>query len=839
MSNLHTVNIPALPEGYLSFDYQRGSRALIGQWKARVVLSEAPKLGESWSVGSLMVGGVITEAVEQGSTAYGESVWDIGGNDAGFKLMQSPPLPHQIKASDLGGVIKEVVEACGLSADVTLERFTGLDFRHCVSGQTAANVVLDLAMLGGSVAYILPSGTVRVAPPVKTAHIPTEELRLSHVKNMSLDLEGYASGVMLVLHRRGNVVGGGEPGDPGKDPNDPGDPGKDPNDPGKRLPWTGTTPPGSLTTVRKSGSTSLPNGTLAWAYTMLEPIGVLVEYSATLFLPGAGIRKIYLATYNYDIQTSVVRVAEQEQRVWRWGLVDMESLEDSYYTVTRYYDDIGDTKSEQVHRQSQSEVHRAYEGSLERISTEWSQTKSMDSTAPKEAKPRPYDTRTEKVWNWGGGFSDYRGLTTTEYTYEDMDVGEADVVLDEKGDAVTVEYAGSKFVQSVAAKEILIPVRREKVTQTDEIFDRDGKCVSRVERTTDDMGRRDMLERGLYGDIYASKQENAYALAWLKTLPERAAVNVQQMPGSSSITEEVSTMSQAGRRFASGSDPVTQDDLKRYVETPTEQKDNKCPFFLSSGSCGVYDGLRAPYIVDESAPTQDADWLGGGVETPNGVRTSATTPSEEVEMPVVVCDYPDGGFEECPKYKALRHLAGNQSTGEAPAPVVGLAGGGTVWFEKEIYFDEYLSDAAAQKHAQAMAANILKAKGASRGLVETVELPLNLAIAPHGSVSAVHHNFESMRSSVTYLPQNVEVPEYLMLLSAGGVAQNIYARESVGKGRSGTGRVIDIRPDRALVVLGGRPVSCTYSVPVKQGSNVLVFLPPGATASGIIQAVLG
>jgi len=105
------VNIPALPEGYLSFDYQRGSRALIGQWKARVVLSEAPKLGESWSVGSLMVGGVITEAVEQGSTAYGESVWDIGGNDAGFKLMQSPPLPHQIKASDLGGVIKEVVEA--------------------------------------------------------------------------------------------------------------------------------------------------------------------------------------------------------------------------------------------------------------------------------------------------------------------------------------------------------------------------------------------------------------------------------------------------------------------------------------------------------------------------------------------------------------------------------------------------------------------------------------------------------------------------------------------------------------------------------------------------------
>jgi hypothetical protein len=77
-----------------------------------------------------------------------------------------------------------------------------------------------------------------------------------------------------------------------------------------------------------------------------------------------------------------------------------------------------------------------------------------------------------------------------------------------------------------------------------------------------------------------------------------------------------------------------------------------------------------------------------------------------------------------------------------------------------------------------------------------------------------------------------------MLLNSGSTAANVYARESIGKGRSAFGRVVDVRPDRALVILGGRPVSCTSSIRIKRGDNALVFLPPGSVSSGVIQAVM-
>lgn len=822
---MRRVDAPPLPDGYISFEYQRGVRALIGQWRARVKTVAAPELGATWSVPGFMEGGVLTEAVEIGSTPFGEDVWEIAGHDAGFRLMQSPPLAHQIKASDLGGVLAEVAKACGLSADITLESYSGLDFRHCVNGQTAANVILDLAMLGGSIAYITPGGTLRVSPPRGTSSLPGEDMRLSEVRSSSLDLEGYASGVMVTLHRRGE----------GDDLPE----GEEPADPGARLPWTGSTPPGTLSTVSRSGTTALPGGTLTWSYRLLEPIGAVVDYSAILYLPGIGVRRVYVSKYEYDIRTAVVRVGNQEQREWRWGLTDMEAVEDSVIDAVYYNPTTGSTGVERVEQRSETVLHRVYESDLSRIKSEWSETRTHDSGAAETSFKRPYDTRIEKAWDWGGLWGDYRGLYVTEYAYEEMDVGQADTVRTEEGSPLKQVRNGQEWFVRLPGTQVTMPVRRERTTQIDEIFDRDGRCVSRVERSTDDNGRRDMLERGLYSDIYNSEEEKRQAIAWLRSLPQRGETRVQQMPGTSSISEEVSSLSQPGRRFRVSSDPISEDDLKRYIESGTSP-DGRCPFLLSSESCGVYEGMSAPSMKVE-VPDDTSSWSGGGVETPKGAQPSYKSGGGETgaELPSIPCDYPGKTFASCPKYQALRHLAGNYGRSATPSPVVGLAGEGHVWFEKEVYFDEFMSEQKAREYAQRMARNILKAKKSSRGVVQTMELPLNTRIAPDGSILSVRHDFEALRTHVTHLPRDRETPEYLMLLSAGGVALNLYERESVGKARSGIGRVVDLRPDRALVALGGRPVSCTYTVPVTQGANVLVFLPPGSTSSGVIQAVMG
>lgn len=603
--------------------------------------------------------------------------------------------------------------------------------------------------------------------------------------------------------------------------------------------------PGTLSLISRSGTTALPGGTLAWSFQMWDPIGALANYSAVLFLPGAGIQKTYLAKYEYDIKTAVVRVGAQEQRIWKWALLDMESVEDSLVSVAYYDAGTGKTSYESLEQQVTTELHREYDLGTERILSEWSETKSCDSGAAKLPFPVPYDIRTEKAWDWGGLWGDYRGLTISEYTYEEMDVGVADTVRSEDGSPLRHLRMENEWFVRLPGTQITLPVRREKITQIDEVFDRTtGRVVSRTERSTDDEGRRDMLARGLYSDIYNSEEERKIALAWLRSLPQRAAVEVQQMPGESSISEEVSILSQPGRRFHQYTD--LERDLLRYIESNAPE--GTCPFLLSDHSCGVFSGFQEP-VVSSSASADMEGWSGGGCETTDGSLPSYVSnrgASQEAESSVA-CDHFDydaqkmeEGYQSCPKYRALRHLIGFSGGAVAPVPVVGLAGEGQIYFEKELYFDEFLSEDTARKCAQKMAQNILKAKRSSRGIVETVEMPINTRISPNGSILSVLHDFEGLRTHVTYLPKGgVKPPEHLMLLSAGGVALNLYDRESIGKARSGIGKVIDLRPDRALVVLGGRPVSCTYSMAMRVGDTVLVFLPPGTTTSGVVQAVMG
>lgn len=199
---MQIITAPALPDGYESFSYNRELRSLIGSWSASVLLSSAPALGDGWSVPGVMEGGILTSAVKKGEAADGRTYWALGGYDAGFKLMTSAPLAHQVQSSELGAVIRELIEDCGLAADVTLERTLDVDARYLVSGDTVANAVLDLALIGGAVACVTAAGTVKVAPPRACGEFPTKGLTIDDVESKSLDTDGYASGVIVTLGRR-------------------------------------------------------------------------------------------------------------------------------------------------------------------------------------------------------------------------------------------------------------------------------------------------------------------------------------------------------------------------------------------------------------------------------------------------------------------------------------------------------------------------------------------------------------------------------------------------------------------------------------------------------------
>jgi len=817
------IQAPALPDEYVEFSYRRELRALIGTWQGKVLLpaGSPPELGGSWTVPGIMENGLVSRADKLGDSEDGRVLWSLSGYDAGFRLMKSPMLPHQIKGSSLGDVLSELAEGCGLKADVTLDRDVPVDARHLVSGQTAANAVLDLATLGGAVAYMVQDGTLKIAPPRPCKTYPCKGLNLDDVQARDLDLDGYASGVVVILGRRGDSSGSVD---------------EDEDGPGGG--YYGTTPSGSLKRVSKRGTTSLPGGTLSWSYTLLSPINVVESYEATLFLPGAGIRKSIVSNYSYDVESSVVRVGDQEQRLWRFCLVEAGSVEDTAVDAVYYDHATGGLATETVEHVMEYQVRRSYDMDKTHILKEVVEINSYDPD--RRRNDVPYTHKTERAWTWDDDHG-YRGLTEREWSYEERDVGEADLVTGSDGNPLT--WVGSdgqtRYIQ-LPAYQTTTMIKRERQRQIDEVFDDDGKCVTRIERTTDDNGLADMLERGLFGDLYDPANSRAgEALAQMKTLLQDGSMRIIQVPGGSSISEEVGTLSQPGRRYRKKTSG--EDGGNRYIDGIWSEE--TCPFLCSDGTCGVVESPSA-VSAPESSRQRATGWDGSGVETVDGPVHSTESSESDSEDYIEgdPCGYLDNGktpgYERCSRYKAFRHLAGSTSGTSPVSPVVGMSGGGSIWTEKELYIDEHLSEDRARSIAQTIADNILSVKKVSRGIVETVTVPLDMRVHPDGGVMAVEHSFDKLRTSISFRPSDTTPPEYLMLLNSGSTAANVYARESIGKGRSAFGRVVDVRPDRALVILGGRPVSCTSSIRIKRGDNALVFLPPGSVSSGVIQAVM-
>jgi hypothetical protein len=478
-----------------------------------------------------------------------------------------------------------------------------------------------------------------------------------------------------------------------------------------------------------------------------------------------------------------------------------------------------------------------------------SEIRSYDSGAATPVKREEYDQRTEKIYTWDDE-NGYRGLVERAWTFEERDAGKADMIYADDGTPATFELPdGSSSWVITPEHQSTIFVKREVVRQIDEALDDEGNVAVRIERETDDEGVNDMLSRGIFGDLMNPANQNAkIAMAWLRSLPQRGRLEVRQAPGSSALSEEVGFLSQPGRRYKASNTSSGLGDSRYYESLSGATSGARCPFLCSDNTCGVISTPSAAGSASGSSSGSGGGWTGGGVGTPGGsspdwgstygdYESTGSSPRQTcTKYDEETSSTPD--YESCSRYLSFRHLAG-QTAGPTPsAPAIGIAGGGSIWTEKEVFVNEELTEDHARIVAQQMARNVLTVKSMSRGLMETYSIPLSLKYHPDGAILSVENDWESMQTHITFRPSGVTPPEYLMLISTSATAANVFSKESVSKGRSAIGRVIDVRPDRALVIVGGRPVSCSSGIRVRRGDNALVLLPPGSVANGIIQAVM-
>ncbi len=176
-----------------AFNYSHGLNELVGSWSASVV-GGTFKAGDSISFDDVMKDGIITRAYKDSS-----GLWHIEGKDAGIQLMKSTPNVAELPEGSAKDVIQYLADFCGVTLVMQSDGLKDFNVRSVVSGSTCAEVILELAMFSGLIAYINDKGRLVIETPSKGT--PT----LSDVIDDSgsdIDLDGYATQVLVTLTRR-------------------------------------------------------------------------------------------------------------------------------------------------------------------------------------------------------------------------------------------------------------------------------------------------------------------------------------------------------------------------------------------------------------------------------------------------------------------------------------------------------------------------------------------------------------------------------------------------------------------------------------------------------------
>ena len=161
-----------------------------------------------------------------------------------------------------------------------------------------------------------------------------------------------------------------------------------------------------------------------------------------------------------------------------------------------------------------------------------------------------------------------------------------------------------------------------------------------------------------------------------------------------------------------------------------------------------------------------------------------------------------------------------------------------VGYQRDVYIDEIISDNDAQSIADIIAQNILAIKG-KKGIRNTVTVPYNPSYLPDGYIIEVAHDWQNLTTSVTYLSDTDDLPDFFISQSVASIAAFVAKRENSRHNSSMYGKVTAVSDSYYSVNVAGNICKCSSKLKnISLDDVVLVEFPAGYKFSGVIIARL-
>lgn len=773
-------NLPAEKNGgkISAFNYSRSLNELVGSWSANVA-GGTFKAGDAISFSNVLNNGIISRAYKDSS-----GLWHIEGKDAGVKLMRSTPDISDLPKGNAKSVLSYIAEFCDISLSMQGNGLEGFNVRSIITGSTCAEAVLELAMFSGCIAFIDNYGRLNISTPERSKPTFSNEFIIDD-SGSDFDLDGYATHVLVSITRK-NI-----------------DTDSNYDDDEQIEYFSGTTPNTTPDTVSYSGL--LPNGT--FSYSILQPFNVTKSASSSVTQNGVTVTTNEEHEYEYKHKT-----------IWRDNTeYVLFAFCEKSYTLTRvtegdYYTSTGnnahfkETTIETMNREFSAfdavGVPDDWKGQIDMIDSETISRSTVREGAnnPGQNMP-PYAPPFDAVIT--RSFSrDNRGkalfVHEIEQSYEARQVGTI----------APIKSNGQLLPHFLFDSYLAIPTHSSpqwvlvnRYSDYYEQFNNDGECIISTKSEYSDNGSKWLSEHALSstGDDNLDELQEAYAK--FSQLSNGLLVNFGQSSVSANQWHFIELQGRT-KSYSQISDALA--DLELWYDNGQYFHSERCPHYKNS-ACSVF-------ALADSDSGQPCYRNKGSI-----------------------------GWSHCNRAIAALNLARQNDTSLVNSVIYGSASSKSkklVGYQRDIYIDEVISDSDAQSIADNIAANILSIKG-RKGIRKTVTVPYNPSYLPNGYIVEVSHDWQTLTSSVTFLSDTDDLPDFLISQSVSGIAAFVAARENSRHLSSAYGKVTAVNHNSYSVNVAGYIYKCSSKLKnIGVDDVVLVAFPAGNKISGVIIARL-
>lgn len=783
----------------LNFTYSTNLGELVGAWNADVA-GGSFQAGAKFTVEGYMKNGLIEQVWKDP-----DGMIHLSGKDAGVYLMCSTPPAKEIAAGGTNEVIQDLVNFCG--PDITCQisgvglGSTGVNMRSAVTGTTCAEAILEMAMLGGQIAYIDKEGKLVVGPPAPGFSLPNIQLDYT---GSQLDMEGYATQVSVVVTRRKKT----KKEEIAEKPQ------------GAEQKYRGSTPDAIITLKSDSGSFS--HGSVSGSYTVswYEPIKAIKHISTTIT---NGYTKVQTeedhcyCDFLDNIEHKYVWRGNQEYLLFAW-------IEKSYEitkTVTGPYQDTDvdfkETTTEHMEREftgfSTPWINDDWRNHLRAISKETIERNVLHErakTQPDDKMPPfdpPFDFKLERTYD----YKDSGRIVTcaeTETKYEARQLGIIAPVKRKDGSTglySTISiFEDSRYLGLVShTAPAWIPVKTYRSSYSK--YRDDGSCVVSTQSEWCDDGAEWIVKNLPHtGDLAADEYQEDYA----KFSPKISGLSVNV--GGGGLQSEWQFLEIPGK-----------------VKTEAEE-DNENQYAISSENWYFNGGyLPTKYCPHYEEKENDCSIY--------GISAISDFDGEE-------CPYQGRSWQGCIRARAaLEQARYEEDRPLLEAPVVGIKNGGDsveskpkAGYNREFYIDDIIDESTAQALANAAAENIWNVKR-RKGYRDTITIPLAQNYYPNGGIASVSHDLFNMKTTISYFTDG-PIPDFAISSSVAGISDGISGRNSGRRTRPMNGTIVSITDSGTVNVnINGMVYPCTTKlINLSVGDAVLVSFASGNSMHGHI-----